>query len=141
MLLLITDSHSFQMEGGLNYDFKETNFFFSVDFFPWSTEKVDRADEEYWKGYALNISYEKKNVFLCPMYGKAEFYPKIITTIFFGPKFGIIDYRKVGISLKGSTYLWRSFPFSLIIDPKYDFKEKRFIWDFKCSIGIGEFFL
>ncbi|MBF0431993.1 MAG: hypothetical protein HQK83_11980 [Fibrobacteria bacterium] len=140
-LLFVFLSHigAFQLEGGLNYNFKSWNYFASADFFLWSTVRVEKPDENTWMGYALNLSYENENIFISPMFGTLEFLPDITKTIFIGPKFGTIDYKKIGISLKGSTYMWQLIPFSLIVDPKYDFGENEFIWDFKCSIGIGKF--
>ncbi len=71
------------------------------------------------------------------MYGKAEYLKSNTQTIFIGPEIGINDYKKVGICLKGTTFIWNIIPFSLVIDPKYDFGQKEFIWDLKCSIGLG----
>ena len=130
-------TYGLQIEGGFNYDFDDLNSFFSVDIFLLTLLNKQKQPELFWKGFMVHNSYEQQSFYTGILFGKAEIAGSTTQSIYIGPKIGINDYQRIGICLKGTTYISHILPFSLIIDPKYDFEQKQFIWDLKCSLGIG----
>ena len=125
-----------QLEAGINYDFRDLSPVISIDLFPLT---ISESGEEVrqWTGLALHGSYFGGNWYSSIMYGSAEYFRTSIHTIFIGPEICFNNISKVGICLKGTTCFWNFLPFSLVVDPKYDFRDERFIWDLKCTVGIG----